>query len=518
MAAGSKSSTSSNLLGANESPSSGRALVTDSIATGVVFALILTVGQRAIGFLRGLLFCRFMSDQQLGQWSLVWSFLMLLIPLAMLGLPGCFGRYTEHYRTRGQLGYFVSRIATTSVILTLAASVAMFLFPETFSMTIFRSPDQTLVVYAMAASLLMVSASNFLTSLMESLRQVRVVTLMRFITGILFATLGLGMVLLMENAAVGATLGFGLSSLIGAIPAIWILAKYRGTLQNTGDRLSHSSMWKRLAPFAIWMWATNLFGNCFELSDRYMLLYCSPVSADVAQGFVGQYHSGRQIPLLLVSLALMLGGVLIPYMSAHWEEGRKEDAQKMLMWAVKLTSLGFTMGGIVVLLIAPFLFDTLLEGRYEIGLAVLPLTLVYCIWLGVAEVAQSYLWVVEKGKWIALTIGVSLGVNLLLNWLLIPHYGVDGAVIATATSNALLLIMVCAFNRLEGWKFGSSLIYCSLFPLILLLPVSVSIGLSVVIAVVGWKTSLIFQSEEKVEIAQMFASALKKFGSGKSTQ
>ncbi|MDG1513119.1 MAG: lipopolysaccharide biosynthesis protein, partial [Mariniblastus sp.] len=54
--------------------------VSDSIAIGLAFALVLTISQRAIGFGRGLLFCRLMSDQQLGQWSMAWSYLMLLVP------------------------------------------------------------------------------------------------------------------------------------------------------------------------------------------------------------------------------------------------------------------------------------------------------------------------------------------------------------------------------------------------------------------------------------------------------
>jgi len=517
MATGSKASSSAQLLNSNsDSKSNVRSLATDSIATGVIFAIILTVGQRAVGFLRGLLFCRFMSDQQLGQWSLVWSFLMMLIPLAMLGLPGCFGRYTEHYRTRGQLGYFISRIAVTSTILTLAASISMFLFPAAFSNLIFRSPDQTTVVYAMGAAVMMVSISNFLISLMESLRQVRLVTVMRFTGGILFATLGIGFVLLVEDAAVGATIGFGLSSLIGAIPGLWVLYKYRGTLENTGERLTHSKMWRRLAPFAMWMWASNFFNNCFELSDRYMLLYWSPVSADLAQGFVGQYHSGRQIPLLLVSLSFMLGGVLIPYMSAHWEQGRKKEACQQLTWALKLMCLAFTLVGVGIQICAPYIFETILEGRYDEGLSVLNLTMVYCIWFGLTSVAQNYLWVVEKGKWIALSMGGCLAVNLFLNATLIPHYGVSGAVFATATSNAMLLAMIYAFNKLEGCSVGWSVVGCSIVPMVLLLPVYASIALALVIAIAAWKTAFIFHEEEKSEIAKMVLSKLRKFGIGKS--
>ncbi len=491
-----------------------RSLVTDSIATGVLFALVLTVGQRAIGFARGLLFCRYMSDQQLGQWSLVWSFLMMLVPLTVLGLPGCFGRYTEHYRNKGQLGYFVSRIGAASIFLTLMTSILLFLFPESFSRLVFRASDQTSIIYAMAFCVACVSVSNFLTSLMESLRQVRVVTLMRFITGMLFATLGLGLIFITPDAAVGATIGFGISCLLGAIPAIWILFRYRDTVKNTGEYLTHSTMWRRLAPFALWMWASNFFNNCFELSDRYMLLYFSPVTAEQAQGLVGQYHSGRQIPLLLVSLSFVLGGVLIPYMSAHWERGDKDAACKQLTWSLKLMCLAFTIAGIGVLIFAPFIFETILEGRYSEGLAVLPMTLVYCIWFGLTSVGQNYLWVAEKGKWIALSVGVGLVSNLVLNGLLIPPLGVSGAVIATAISNALLLAVIYFFNYIFGCKANPGIWYCAFIPLVLLLPTALAAALALVIAVVGWKTQLIFQVEEKAEIGVLVGNTIRKFGIG----
>ncbi len=518
MASSSKAKPSSFLTAGDiQKPDGRRSLVTDSIATGVVFALVLTVGQRAIGFVRGLLFCRFMTDQQLGQWSLVFSFLMMLIPLTVLGLPGCFGRYTEHYRNKGQLGYFVKRIAVASGLLTMATSIAMFFFPAAFSRLVLGTPDQTSIIYAMAFCVAMVSVSNFLTSLMESLRQIRVVTLMRLISGVLFATLGLGLVVLAPNATIGAAIGFGVSSLLGTIPAFWILFRYRGTISNTGDFLTHSSMWKRLAPFALWMWASNFFNNCFELSDRYMLLLCSPVSVDQAQGLVGQYESGRALPLLLVSLSFMLGGLLIPYMSAHWEKGNKEAAYKLLNWSLKLLCVAFTMVGIGILIFAPFIFETILQGRYDEGFAVLPLTMVYCIWFGLTSVAQNYLWVAEKGKWIALSVGAGLIINLALNALLIPHYGVSGAVTATAISNALLLLTVYLFNYIFGCKSNLGILYCSLIPLVLLLPTPLAAAIALMVAFFGWKTRVLFLDDEKAEIGELAVKAMQKFGIAKSS-
>ena len=421
-------------------------MISDSIAAGVIFAIVLTIGQRIVGFGRGILFCRLMTDQQLGQWSMVWSYLMLLAPLAVLGLPGCFGKFTEYYRQRGQLKSFIGRIAFISLITTAVMSGAIVAFPEKFAYFLFRDSTQTGLTICLGLALIVVTASNFLGSLMESLRQVRVVTLMRFITGISFAVVATLLLLTWQDSSTAATTGFAISCAIGAIPAIWILWKYRGDLTNTGPQLTQSTMWKRIAPFAVWLWVSNLLNNLIEVSDRYMLIHWSNTTADLAQGAVGQYHSGRVVPLLLVSIAVVISGALLPYMSQAWEEKDQAGAKKQLNLAVKLTSLSFTACGVLILLLSPILFEHILQGRYSDGLAVLPITLVYCIWFSLMAIGQDYLWVAEKGKWASLGLGVGLILNVVFNMMLIPQYGLFGAVYATAIGNGAIVLIIFAAN------------------------------------------------------------------------
>ena len=167
MATANSKSTTQFLQTDREKRADGQKLVSDSIATGVIFALCLTVGQKIIGFVRGILFCRFMTDQELGQWSMAWSSIMLLAPLAVLGLPGCFGRYTEFYRSRGQLNTFISRIAWISISMTGLLAIAMVSAPQWFSNVIFGSTEQVQLVLFLSVTIAVVTASNFLCSLME---------------------------------------------------------------------------------------------------------------------------------------------------------------------------------------------------------------------------------------------------------------------------------------------------------------------------------------------------------------
>ena len=65
-------------------------------------------------------------------------------------------------------------------------------------MWFFRDAQQTRLVMVMAASLILVVAFNFSDSLLEALRQVRLVTLMRFVNSLAFAGFAIGLLLVWE--------------------------------------------------------------------------------------------------------------------------------------------------------------------------------------------------------------------------------------------------------------------------------------------------------------------------------
>ena len=436
---------------------------------------------------------------------------MLLAPLAMLGLPGCFGKYTEYFRQRGQLKSFIVRIGVVSLTMTGLVSASILLFPQSFGQLIFRDPSQVTLVRCLGIALLAVAVSNFAISVMESLRQVRIVTIMRFITGLAFAIFGTGLLVIWQDASAAVTLAYSICCLLGMVPAVWLLFRFRNVVDGSNANLSHSSMWRRIAPFAVWLWLSNLFHNLFEVSDRYMLIQWSNTTADVAQGLVGQYHSGRVIPLLLVSIAAMLGGVLLPFMSAAWEAGRKDEACRQLNWTVKLTGLSFTISGILVLWSSPLVFDWILQGKYNAGLSVLPLTLVYCIWFSLYTVGQDYLWVAEKGKLATMAVGTGLVTNILLNVLLIPSFGLWGAVMATTIGNLLAIVLILALNHVSGCKTDVGMWLIAAIPLVLLLTPWIASVVLILVCVLGFQTSWIFNEQEKIQLDSTWQNYRAKF-------
>src|SRR5439155_9111352 len=138
--------------------SGGASLRTDSLAASVVILVLLSIGQRLIGFARQILVCRWLEPSQLGEWDICFKFLLLGAPLAVLGLPGSFGRYLEYYRHRGHLKTFLRRTAAACAILACLAIAAMAGLRTWVSELIFATPDQTGMVLLLAVSLLALAA------------------------------------------------------------------------------------------------------------------------------------------------------------------------------------------------------------------------------------------------------------------------------------------------------------------------------------------------------------------------
>ena len=200
-----------------------------------------------------------------------------------------------------------------------------------------------------------------------------------------------------------------------------------------------------------------------------------------------------------------------PYLSQAWEAGNKAQVKKQLNWTIKLISLFFTTGGVLILLLSPILFGWILQGRYDGGLSVLPLTLVYCIWFGMATVGQDYLWVAEKGKWVALVAGISLLVNVVLNMVLIPLIALQGAVLATLIGNATALILIYFLNQKFECKTDTGVWLTAALPLILLLDKELAVLTLIVILVVSVMTELVLSKEEKSDLSKLITDKLGKF-------
>ncbi len=490
----------------------GLGLRAETLAEGFAFLAVLTVAQRLIGLLREILFCRWLTPDELGQWVLSFGFFLLAAPIVVCGIAGCFGRYVEYYRQRGSLRSFLRRTTIVIGILAVTGISAILLGRRQVAWLIFGDTQRTDLVVLLACGLVALVVFNYLTELFAAMRLARLVYGLQLITSLMFAVIGLSLFAVWQVTAVAVIVAYSLACSVAALWGLYYLVRvWRGIPQGEGSPPS-SSLWGRILPFAGWLWVTNLLVNLFERADCYMIMHFGGFGQQVANTLVGNYHCSRVIPLLMISVAGLLSGLILPHLSHNWERGQRGHVVNRLNLIFKLTAVAFMTGGVVLLAMSPLLFGWILGGKYNGGLAVLPWTLTYCVWFGLSLVAQNYLWCVERARLVSGCYLTGLALNVGLNLLLLPRLGLLGAVLATACGNAVCLGLVHVFNRRWGMKVPLSVVVMSVWPVTLGLGVWVAAAAwLVVVAVLVW-TDFILTPDERQRIDETLRGYLAHLG------
>lgn len=492
-------------------PAPSGTLRTDSLVGSVVLLLGLTVLQRLVGFVRAVLFCRWLDADQLGQWDMVFGFLCLAAPIAVLAVPGAFGRYVERYRQRGQLRVFIRRTALLCALFVVLAVAVVVAARGWFSDLVFGTPQHVNLVLLAAVSLAVLAGYNFTIELFTALRNVRAVALLQMLHSVAFAALGIGLLVGWQSSAAGVLIAYGASCLVAmAVAVCWLAGAWRGSPQ-VGEPVAGRDLWGKMMPFAGWVLVSSFLANSFQIADRYMIVHHSGMASAEALSQIGAYHSSRVVPLLLVSIAIMLGTMATPHFSHDWEAGRRERVGSRLRLFVKLVGFGLCAAAVGVLAVAPLLFNVGFQGKFADGLAVLPWTLCYCLWFGLFVVLENYLWCAERARLAGLALGIGLAVNVGLNLLLLPPLGLLGAVLATTAANFVALGLICWFNYRLGLRLDPGTRVVLALPLAVCLGPGLAAAVLLVVALEALHSERLLSAEEKRQIAREFRQYAERF-------
>ena len=301
------------------------------------------------------------------------------------------------------------------------------------------------------------------------------------------------------------------ATVVASVPGIFVARVWWFERHVQTGAPNAGEMWKRVGGFAAWLWILNIKSNLFEISDRYMVLLFAGGTVVDNQALVGQLHSSRLFPLLLLGLGILVSASMLPYLTGFWERGDHATVRRYLNVALKMSGVLATGMGAVGLLIAPLIFQQLLRGRYQEGIDVMPITFAYCCMLGLYYIAESYLFCCEKGGRATLALGVGLLVNLAGNALLIPELGLLGAVISTLLGNTVALLILLGMGRRYGWVPGRAVFVCCLLPLSLCLGSLPGLTACGLVLLLGWR-GLGLEGEERELVVGVFKKMLAKIG------
>jgi O-antigen/teichoic acid export membrane protein len=202
--------------------------------------------------------------------------------------------------------------------------------------------------------------------------------------------------------------------------------------------------------------------------------------------------------------------VVLPHLTYDWEMGMREAVCRRLNFVLKAVALLMLGGGVCVLVLAPAIFGVAFQGKYDGGLAVLPMTLTYCTFHGIAIVAMTYLWCAERGGLSVVPMGAALIVNTALNLLLVPRLGLAGAVMGTTAGNVVCLAVALFLSHRVGMRFDAgTLVLCGL-PLALVGGAEVATLVLVGALAAALFSNVIFSEREKRQLDDVVQATLAR--------
>jgi PST family polysaccharide transporter len=429
--------------------------VADTLSSSIILIGCLMVLQRGIGFLRSFYVCGVLSPAEVGRWDLAFSFLTLAAPLAVLGIPGCFGRYIAHYRICGQQGRFLKHTFAVCLVLVLTVSGLVFWFRTGIATVLLGDSTHSDIVTLLAAGLPIVAFFNFAISWLTGQQLTRIVFRIQCTQSLFFATLCVFTLQVFSVSGVSVIWAYVLSVLFALLLACSYLvcsAEQRSRITTPqATTIESPTIWRKILPFAIWVWVSNTLVNLFAICDRFLLVnFFQSDSGTNIQSLIGQYHTSLVFPLLLVTVGAMVGSMLTPYLSKDWESGERDSVVSRLNLMLKIMGLTCVCFAAGVLLFAPTLFRIIWHDKFAIGESLLPLTLSYCSMAAMTLVAQKFFWCIERIWYSSCMLLIGLVVNFLLGLALINTFGLQGVVTSTLLSHTIALLGVLLLCKRNG--------------------------------------------------------------------
>ena len=450
----------------------GRNLLPTTLAQSIALLLLAGLGGKVVGFVRTVLTCRLLPQEELGRWDLAYGFILLAAPAVLLGVPGSLGRYLELFARRGALRRMLRYLLLSIGLLSVAVVAALLYWSEAFAWLIVRLPGQEAFVLWVGLAL---GGSLWFFTVQEiwgGLRRFQLVAALQGLHTLSFALLSLGLLYAWRRQALAVLAGYTAACLLCALVGLWWLQRTWPLLPEDRSRGTAPALWKRMIRFALWVWLTNWLTNLFQVIDRYMLVHLSRRDPQVVLGQVGNYHAAWILPLVLVAAGAVVHSALVPHLSHDWEGGRRARVRRILRRSVRLGSLGLMVALSGMQVLGPLLYGWFLQHRYPLAGELLPWVAVLAAWGVLATLVGCYLWCTEQvGKETA-AMAIALGANALLNALLIPSWELRGAVAATAGGHLVLLGCVVWFAQRQGLGLSRSEVLLLLAPGVLLLGTS----------------------------------------------
>jgi len=260
------------------------------------------------------------------------------------------------------------------------------------------------------------------------------------------------------------TISYGLAALVAVGVLGSIMQRFAQQIED--KKIFSFQLVKKLLAFGLIMIPGTFAMLILKVSDRYMLTYLSTRSLYD----VGIYAIGYRVGMIITFLNSIVSLVYFPYAMRVADVSHAKESFKKVFNAYVI------FGGILgffVILFSPEIFRIFINNSYHEAVKIVFFGVISNYLYGIFNIINLSFYVKKRAGNIALAVGLGAILNIVLNFILIPRYGIYGAGVASILAFGLIVVfnfIIAEKTYPVGYNFLSLIIPFIILALIGVVP------------------------------------------------
>jgi len=412
------------------------------VAWGSFWGLVGTLALKLVSFAYAIYVARAFSQENVGLFYLALSVIGVIGFWRDLGLPAALQRYIPFYEAKKQGGKALSLLKISFVVelvLGVVLSAALFVFADSIG-AIYQSASLAEGLRLLAVFVVFENVSKVVTSYLQGRGDIKacqflgnVQNIAKFaFTLVLFSFYGATLFTL----SVAFTLSFLVILLFGAPLLLRRLKDHEG---EGGEPLTRSELIHDILPFGITLTIVQSFWVLISSTDRMLLGYFgNPVTSIET---VAIYSIATSLALTIMVFPGAFGGIFLPVISRLAGKNDHAAMRKVMQTSQRWILFVTIPIALATMAFAGEMLSVFYGSSYRSGgnaMAIFILGLMFSTVIYPIALALAGMRLVKLELYVAIVAGVA---NVILNILLIPGFGMEGAAFASAVAFLLSALM-----------------------------------------------------------------------------
>lgn len=377
-----------------------------------------TFSSKLLVFLMLPLYTRVLTSAEYGEVDLIVQTCNILIPIVSAGIMNAVIRF-------GLENAINKKSVFSAGLVTILLGFVGLCFLEPILQRVEFISQYTIYIYLFV---LMSNLHSLCSNFIRSQEYVKLYAFDGVFRTILTIILNIVFLVVFRYGIAGYLLSTILSDFISAIMLFLIAKLYRFVSISDIDRSIFSSMMRYSLPLI----PTTVSAWIIGMSDRYILSYI------LGSGANGLYAIAYKVPTIIT---IVTGIFMDAWQISAVNEHQKGDGGGFFSKVLNVYSSLVFCGASVIIALTKMITKLLTSAEFYSSWVYIPVLVIATVFACLASFLGSVYMTHKKSEHIFITTLISAVVNIILNFILIPAYGIQGAAIATLLSYICMLII-----------------------------------------------------------------------------